>query len=482
MKTILFFDRCNLTDLYILLTKELQGKVNIVHVAYSEAESKALDKAGIRDYINYQERLSQLVDTLKPTDVLIQEIDRLIINQSKGQFSLNSSIQNDRGYTLLSYQESLLLACCHYTIWKEIFEKQHVDLMYHELASQFMTHIAALVCKHQGGEYVFQTQSTSEESDYSYLNLDGENFGCIELEEHYRYFKEHPEDIDIDRCINFIKKFRSEYNVAFGNIVKPSNNKWYLIRDSIKTSLFRRVHKNEYDRIKNNINYWLLQNNIAADKLHNLREYKKKNIIFSKPIKGERYFYYSFHLEPEAVVLYQGGGLYVNQVKLIENIAASLPAGYYLYVKDHPHEFAYRKAEDYERLMKVPNIRLIDQRIPGKSLIKDAIGVFTIVGTAGFEGLILGKQVYVFGNTNYTVTSLVNYIENIRDLRHFIYENMTKSYDELELYTYVYSYLLSLHRGFVSYFGKERVEKSGINEFENANQIAYDILKKIEGK
>ena len=478
-KTILFFDRCNLTDLYILLTKELQGKVNIIHVAYSEVESKKLENAGIYEYVNYQKQLSKLVDTLKPTDELIQEIDNLIIMQSKGEFSLNSSVQNDRGYSLLSYQEALLLACCHYTLWKEIFDKQHVDLMYHELASQFMTHIAALVCKHQGGEFIYQTQLASEEQGYSYLNLDGENFGCVELEEHYKYFKEHPEEIDIDRCVKYIKKFRSDYNVAFGNLVKPGNSKWTLLSNSIKKSLFRRIHKNEYDRIKNNINYWILQNNTAATKLHNLREYKKKNIIFSKPVKGERYFYYSFHLEPEAVVLYQGGGLYVNQVKLIENIAASLPAGFYLYVKDHPHEFAYRRAEDYERLLKVPNIRLIDQRIPGKSLIKNAVGVFSIVGTAGFEGLMLGKQVYVFGNSYYTTTNRVNYIANIRDLRTIIYENMGKSYeDDMELYTYVYSYLTSLHKGFVTYFG-ERAAKSGINEVDNAKMISSEILEKL---
>lgn len=480
-KTILFFDRCNLTDLYILLTKDLQGMVNIIHVAYSDVEAKELEDAGINDYINYQKQLSELVDSLKPTEELIQEIDNLIITQSKGEFSLNSSIQNDRGYTLLSYPEALLLACCHYTLWKDIFSKQHVNLMYHELASQFMTHIAGLVCKHQGGEFIYQTQLTSEELGYSYLNLDGETFGCKELEKHYNYYKKHPDEIDIQRCKKFIEKFRSEYNVAFGNIIKPNTSKWSLFCDSLKERLCVYIYKNKYDRLKNNIDYWILRNKRASNKLYNLREYKKKGIKFSKPVEGEKYFYYSFHLEPEAVVLYLGGGLYVNQVKLIENIAASLPAGYYLYVKDHPHEFAYRRAEDYERLMKVPNIRLIDQRIPGKSLIKNSVGVLSIVGTAGFEGLMLGKQVYGFGNSYYTTTNRVNYVRNIRDLRFMIYENMGKSYvDDIELYTYVYSYLMSLHRGFVTYFGRERVVKSGINEDDNAKMISSDILKRLE--
>ena len=307
MKTVLFFDRCNLTDLYILLTKELKGKVNVIHIAYSEVEAKELEDAGINDYINYQKQLSELVDSLKPTEELIQEIDNLIITQSKGEFSLNSSIQNDRGYTLLSYPEALLLACCHYTLWKDIFSKQHVDLMYHELASQFMTHIAGLVCKHQGGEFIYQTQLTSEEPGYSYLNLDGETFGCNELEGHYKYYKEHPEEIDIQRCKKFIEKFRSEYNVAFGNIIKPNTSKWSLFCDSLKEQIKGLLVKNKYDILKNNIDYWIFENRKASQKLYNLHQYKQKDLKFDNPVEGEKYFYYSFHLEPEAVVLYLGG-------------------------------------------------------------------------------------------------------------------------------------------------------------------------------
>ena len=483
MKTILFFDRSNLTKLYILLTKELRGSANVIHVAYSQHEVNLLKDAGITDYIDYHKRFSELVDSLSPNDGLIREIDEMIIKQSKGEFSLNSSIQNDRGYTILSYPEALLLACCHYKLWKEIYDKQHVDYMYHELASQFMTHIAGLLCKHQGGEFIYQTQLTGDRPGYHFLNLDGETFECHEIEKNYKYYTEHPEEIDIERCKTFIEKFRSEYKVAFGNIVKPPSNKLSLFKSSLKTQFIQLIARNRYDKLKNNIDYWLLRNNIFAEKINNLRQYKKNGIKFSLPVDGEKYFYYSFHLEPEAVVLYQGGGLYVNQVKLIENIAASLPAGYYLYVKDHPHEFAYRKVEDYVRLMKVPNIRLIDQSIPGKSLIKNAVGVLTIVGTAGFEGLVLGKQVYGFGSSYYTATPRVSYVKNIRSLRSVIYSNMSKDYaDDQELYAYIYSYLLSLHDGFVNYFGKDRIVKSGIDENENAKLISNGILDMIENR
>ena len=477
MKTLLFFDRCDLTRLYILLTHELKGKAEIIHVSYSDVESQMLREAGITNYIDYHRELSDLVDNLKPTDSLLKEIDQLIIEQSKGLFNLNGSIQSDRGYSLLSYEESLLLACCHYTLWKKIFAQNHVDVMYHEPASQFMTHIAALLCKRQGGEFLYLTQLQGDDDCYTYKNIDGENFECKELEEKYLYYKEHPSEIDRRRCDAYIEKFRSSYSVAFGDLVSVTTTRYCLFLSSIKHRILSFIYKNRFDRLKNNIDYWMLSNNDASEKLYNLRQYKKRHIVFSQPIQGEKFFYYSVHLEPEATVLYLSGGHYTNQIKLIENIAASLPPGYYLYVKDHPHEYAYRKADDYERLMKVPNIRLIDQRIPGKRLVMDAVGVFSINGTVGFEGIMLGKSVYCFGKSYYTPYSRVNYINNIKDARDIIYKSLkTPIVRDDDYYAFIYAYLQSMYKGFVTYFGN-RSEKAEIDPKRNAILVSENILK-----
>lgn len=477
MKTVLFFDRCDLTRLYILLTRELKGKANIIHVSFSEVESQMLRDAGIADFIDYQKELSEQVDNLKPSESLINEIDQLIITQSKGLFNLNGSIQSDRGYTLLDYKESLLLACCHYTVWKKIFAQNHVDVMYHEPASQFMTHIAALLCKNQGGDFIYLTQLQGDDEGYSFKNIDGENFECKELEDKYLYYRDNPSEIDKERCNAYIEKFKSSYSVAFSNIVNATASRRRLWMSSVKKRIMLYRHPNKYDKLKNNIDYWIQRNNGAADKLYNLRQYKKRGIKFSQIVPGEKYFYYSVHLEPEATVLYLSGGHYTNQIKLIENIAASLPPGYYLYVKDHPHEYAYRKADDYERLMKVPNIRLIDQRIPGKRLVKEAVGVFSINGTVGFEGIMLGKSVFCFGKSYYTPYSRVNYIENIKEAREAIYKSLKTPhpYDD-DFYAFVYAYLESMHKGFVTYFGN-RPEKAGIDQKQNAKLVAEDVLR-----
>ena len=480
MKTVLFFDRCDLTDLYISVGQQLKGKVNVVHVAFSEVEKTKLEKADIRDYIDYQKLLYSYIENCLVDKSEIQNIDDLIIKVTKGRFSLNSSIQSDRGFSILSYDEVLLLVQSHYLVWKKIFSQCKVDIMYHEICSQYMVHIAAILCKNQGGLYRDFIQCSYDGVGYRYLNVDGENFSCPEIEAKYKLYNENPNLIDKDRCFRYLDNYRKDYSVFFGSEINAKVPYIKIAIQAIKSWILKYMKLNQLDRIKDNINYWLLTTNVNAEKLRNLGEYRKRKIFFLKDIpKGETYYYYSFHLEPEATVLYLGDGIYENQVKLIQNIASSLPAGSYLYVKDHPHEYAYRDACDYERLMRIPNVRLIHKSIPGKQLVANAKGVFSINGTACFEALLLGKQVFCMGYSYYSCQERVNVIKNVRDIRDVVYSLVDVSYpDDNNLLAFVYAYLESSHPGFTAFFGN-RHEVLGIDVKQNGLTIAEDIVKEL---
>lgn len=481
MKTILFFDRCELTDLYISIGLHLKDRYNVVHVAFSHEEKQKLRTAGITDYIDYQEILNRNIDNFQINESIIQEIDNTIIKVSEGRFNLNSSIQSDRGFSILSYKEAMHLAQSHYLAWKGIFSKQKVDIMYHEICSQFMVHIAALLCKDQGGIYRDTIQCASDKEGYWYLNIDGENYNCKEIEKKYYYYRENSDLIDKNRCQTFLEKYREDYTVFFGSEVKSKVPFLRILFMAVKSWIVKLLKIKCYDRIKDNITYWLLSTNSNAKKLKNLFDYWSSGVKFITDIpEGEAYYYYSFHLEPEATVLYLGDGIYENQVKLIQNIAASLPAGTYLYVKDHPHEYAYRDACDYLRLMKVPNIRLIHQSIPGKRLIANAKGVFSINGTACFEALLLGKQVFCFGNSFYSYQERVNVIKNVKDIRSTVYAINSKVYnDDDDLYAFVMAYLESIHSGYTSFFCN-RQNTLGIDICKNGLTIAEDLTKELE--
>lgn len=476
MKKILFFDRCDLTRLFIFLTKELSEDYNIVHVAFSQEEENQLKEAGIEVAYNLQGELAKTLDSCALDLQKADEIDRFIIKESKGVFSFNAAIQADRGYVVLNNNEAMHLAQSYYMIWKKIFDSHHVDLMFHEPSSLFMVYIASLLCKKQGGQFYYMQQSGADVRPYSFMFIDGENYLCPEFEKYYEQFKNNPDTIDVDRVKAYIDTFRKDQSVFMGNLQHATASRFNIYLNSLKYKIKSRIKGSKFDKLKDNINYWMNNsNNIFAERLYNLKHYKARGIQFLTSLpEGERFYYYPFHLEPEATVTYLGGGIYTNQVKLIENIAASIPPGTFLYVKDHPHEYAYRNAEDYYRLMQIPNIRLIHQSIPGKVLVNKAIGVFTINGTAGVEALMIGRKVYCFAPNFYSFYEGVKFIPNVKDIREIVYADFGREVkDDMNFYAYVNAYLNANHPGFAAYF--YLAVESEIDEQENARNIAEAI-------
>jgi hypothetical protein len=119
--------------------------------------------------------------------------------------------------------------------------------------------------------------------------------------------------------------------------------------------------------------------------------------VFEKPVEGERYVFYPLHFQPEASTLVQAP-LYVDQLALIRDIAASLPAGHRLYVKEHVSSRGRRPIAYYEEIRQVPSVRLLGPDEDTWKLIREAAAIAVITGTVGWEGLIFDKPVITFGD------------------------------------------------------------------------------------
>ena len=475
MKSILFLDRAPLTHLYAMMSKSMQD-VHVIHVAYNKNDEEILQSYGMKaDYV-LMDLFKQEYDRCVVSEDVLEQIDSDIINYSKGRFNLNGSIQSDRSFTVLSYEEALRSAVSYYSIWNSIFAKGHVDLVAHEPCSLFFNHICSILCKKQGGVYSYQIASLSDKYEYAYLNANNDDYDFAELKTNFKRYLNNPELVDKERTKKFIDDFRKENKVFLGDILNRKQSYLKLFLMSAKGYVNGLIKRNKFNRVYDTINYWTVHNNVPWQKLKNAIGYKRKQIRFESDFRyDEKFLFYPIHLEPEAVVLYLGDGLYKNQTKLIENVAASLPAGYYLYVKDHPHEYAYREPIDYERLQKVPNIRLLNQWLPGKEVIRHSQGVVTINGSAGFEAYLLGKPVYSLGHNQYSFLSTVHRVDNIRDLRKLIYGSINKdAIDETEQNAYVMAYLESCHPGYMDcYTGGASL--SGFDYEINAKTIAGDI-------
>jgi hypothetical protein len=478
LETILLFSRCELVHLYGRISPFLAKRYRVVHLAYGNEEEHLLrTQYGIVEVINFRAEVGQIHATEKADPALCTEIDQLILTQSQQRFTLNSCIQYDRSFGYTSYTDSLLLAQTYYKYWKELLENQSVSYLLHEPTSLFLNHIAALLCEARTAKYLTAIQVYGNDA-YNFLVVTGDNGRCEEILHHLQ--DPALPETDRQQAMQFLRDFRAD-SATFLSAYMPTHKSFFSLSvESVKmaiSALKRKVRFKFRDRKPiDHLEIFLYEDRSFR------RELSRKwgtyfQLKYDTFDPEAAYYYYPIHLEPEAVVLYWGDGLYKNQIKLIENIAAQLPAGCWLYVKDHPHAGAYRDLSDYLKLRSVPNIRLLDPAIPGKSIIQQARGVITINGTSGFEALLLNKQVYTFGNSFYNPCERVQYIRNIRDLQALLYAAGDKAYsDTEELYRFVSAYLKSTHAGFTDYFANY-VSMLGIAETDNAATVAENLLE-----
>ena len=118
---------------------------------------------------------------------------------------------------------------------------------------------------------------------------------------------------------------------------------------------------------------------------------------------------FAMHMQPEKTS-HPLGGDFANQLLPIKMLSESAPAGWLVYVKEHPNQFnvrkvanaLYRSKDFYEAIALLPNVRLVDLSISSQRLLKQAKMVATLTGTIGWEALQLGIPVLAFGETYYS--------------------------------------------------------------------------------
>jgi len=113
-----------------------------------------------------------------------------------------------------------------------------------------------------------------------------------------------------------------------------------------------------------------------------------------------KYIFFPLHTEPEKALLVDAPFL-TNQIEVIRNIAQSLPSDTIVIVKDHPKSFGKRPPSYYDKILDIPNVRLVDPLLPTSPLVRNSILVITIAGSVGWEAVLNKKPVITLGNTPY---------------------------------------------------------------------------------
>ena len=138
----------------------------------------------------------------------------------------------------------------------------------------------------------------------------------------------------------------------------------------------------------------------ATNRMWRNARWIRSSPLFHEPEPDRPYVLFPMHLEPEQSILVYAP-FHTNQFAVIQSVAQAMPADTVLYVKDHTVMLGNRSRSYYEKLARVPNVRLIHPDTPARDVILGSQGVVTISGTAGFEAALHGKPVFTLGRPFY---------------------------------------------------------------------------------
>ena len=135
-----------------------------------------------------------------------------------------------------------------------------------------------------------------------------------------------------------------------------------------------------------------------------LKQYRRLQVV---PDLTRPFIFVALHYQPEASTS-PVGGVFLDQLLMLRMIARSMPDGWTLYVKEHRTTFDpqlrghFARDEDYyDQIAELRNTRIVPMAYSSFDLIEKAVAVATVTGTVGWEAVVRGKPVMVFGNAWY---------------------------------------------------------------------------------
>ena len=186
-----------------------------------------------------------------------------------------------------------------------------------------------------------------------------------------------------------------------------------------------------------------------------------------------KYVYFALHLQPERTTMPEGG-FFGDQLLAIDLLAKALPAGWRLYVKEHPCQFEsgdlrhrhFRDKDDYRKMLTYPNVRLIRAEENSEKLVKGSVCTATITGSTGWEGLVQGKACLVFAAPWYAPCQSCFVVKSLADCHAAFQEIKSKTPAEIRRDVW----------RFLAYFQDELIVSSVDHVFANRSEIANETL------
>ncbi len=200
----------------------------------------------------------------------------------------------------------------------------------------------------------------------------------------------------------------------------------------------------------------------------------------------QKFLYLPLNFQPERTTSPQGD-IFVDQIFMVEVVSAALPPDWVIYVKEHPSQWWLRSGTAYScvrypgyyrRLASLPSVKLAPIHTNSFQLMKAAQAVVTATGTAGWEAILRGKPVLIFGYPWYRDFPGSFRVQDVQSCRAALGKikagfkvdsqavvNFLKSFDEATVHGYV--------EGFVE-------RNSKLNKQESMQNIIQVLTNEVE--
>jgi hypothetical protein len=137
------------------------------------------------------------------------------------------------------------------------------------------------------------------------------------------------------------------------------------------------------------------------------------------------YVFFGLHTQPESSIDVWAP-FFSNQLWVIELLARSIPPTHKLLVKIHKSDVANYSRKQLDRMRSFPGVELVAPLADTRRFIERADLLFSIQGTIGLEGALLGKPVIVLGESPVTMFPSASPIGKLTDLPELVRRKLTE--------------------------------------------------------
>lgn len=362
------------------------------------------------------------------------------------------------------------------TFWENIFEERKIDVVLYENVSNTFSHLAWLVAEEKGKRYIgiggsripgrFSISSDPLNDSRTFMFFSAINNKKIAVPASVREWSE-TYLANIENIVPDYMKINGLDNVKLVSR--------YVNFDKLKLvfRLFKHLKDDAYhsfqagNPVKTYIH--LFERNL-------LRKIKTKRLknYYDQSRTDENFLLYPMHFHPESSTSILAS-TYLDEYEVIRNIAFNLPEGMKLYVKDHISAWGYPSLDFYNKIKSLPNVRVLSPTEATKQLIKNSKGVITLTSTVGYEALLLGKKVFLYGEVFYSFHKSVVKITSPADLFNFFKDNLNKEVTPEKEYTL--AFLASCY--LATYPGSLNLMLQGDSAEKKAKEIYERVIKEV---